>query len=160
MSQIIRQILSKMNIFVMSRRSAPRIDRQVPITITLKSEKMNGSPVTKKEVLSIKGVTKDLSESGIAFYIDSIRLREHYLVSEDRVLNVELELPNGVLLMQVVGVRYEQFDMHSSIAKYLIGARITHIEPLAMEVYKEYLRLGDKLKKVEVPILELDTKES
>lgn len=160
MSQIIRQILSKMNIFVMSRRSAPRIDRQVPITITLKSEKMNGSPVTKKEVLSIKGVTKDLSESGIAFYIDSIRLREHYLVSEDRILNAELELPNGAIQMQVIGVRYEQFDIHTSVAKYLIGARITHIEPLAMEMYKEYLRLGDKLKKDQMPILELDTKES
>jgi hypothetical protein len=159
MSQIIRQLLSKMNIFVMSRRSAPRFDRQVPITITLKSEK-NGCQASKKEVLLLKGVTKDLSESGIAFYVDSIRLREHYLVSEDRILNAELELPHGAIQMQVIGVRYEQFDIHTSVAKYLIGARIEHIEPHTMEIYKEYLRLGDKLKKGEVPVLELDTKEN
>jgi hypothetical protein len=160
MSQLIRQILSKMNIFVMSRRSAPRFARHAPITITLGSEKKNGNQTTRKEVLSLTGVTKDLSESGIAFYVDSIRLREHYLVSEDRVLNAEIDLPSGAIQMQIIGVRYEQFDIHTSVAKYLIGARITHMEPLAEKMYKEYLQSGDKWKKGEIPLLELDTKES
>ena len=160
MSQIIRQILSKVNVFVLSRRSAPRFERRIPITITLASEKTNGCREAKKEVLSIKGETKDLSESGIAVFVESIRLREHYLISEDRVLNAELELPNGSLKMQIVGVRYEQFDMHTSVAKYLIGAKITCIEPAAMEIYKEYLRSGDKVKSRELPVLELDVKES
>src|SRR4051812_20387791 len=131
MAQIIRQILSKMNVFVLSRRSAPRFSRSAPIIITLGTEKKNGSCETKREALSIKGVTKDLSESGIAFFVDSIRLREHYLVGEERVLIAELELPNGIVRMEIVGVRYEQFDIHTSIAKYMIGARITHIEPFA-----------------------------
>jgi hypothetical protein len=161
MSQIIRQILSKMNVFVLSRRSAPRFARNVPITVTIGPEKLNGCRETKKGNLSIKGQTKDLSESGIAFFIDSIRLQEHYLIGEDRVLSIELELPNGTIQMQVVGVRYEQFDMHESIAKYMIGAQIKSIEPLALEIYKDYLRLGDRVNlRNELPILELDIKES
>jgi hypothetical protein len=160
MSQLIRQILSKMNIFVMSRRSAPRFVRQTRITITLGSENKNGSQTAKKEVLSLTGVTKDLSESGIAFYVDSIRLREHYLVSEDRILNAELELPTGTIQMQIIGVRYEQFDIHTSVAKYLIGAKIMQMEPLAGKMYKEFLQSNDKLKKGEIPLLELETKES
>lgn len=144
---MIRALISKLNGQVMSRLSALRRDLQVPVNVSIKTGVMLG----KNESLSIGGETKDLSETGIAFYVDSIRLREHYLVGGDRVLNVKMDLPNGTVRMEIIGLRYEQIDMHSSNSKYLIGAKIVSMEPLDREVYQEFLRLGNKVLKSKMP---------
>jgi hypothetical protein len=144
MAKMIRAIISKLNKQVFSRLGASRCDVQVPINVSIQFDKKTGNLLDKIEALSIGGETKDMSESGICFYVDSIRLREHYLVGENRVLNVKLDLPNGTVRMQVVGQRYEQIDLHLSCAKYLIGATIVKMDDLNREVYKEFLRLGNK----------------
>lgn len=140
---MIRALISKLNKRVMSKLCASRCDLQVPINVSLQFEKNTGTHLDKIKALSIGGETKDLSETGIAFYVDSIRLREHYLVGEDRVLNVKLDLPNGAARMQIVGLRYEQIELHSSASKYLIGAKIVKMEEHDREVYKEFLRVGN-----------------
>lgn len=144
---MIRALISKLNGQVMSRLSAQRRDLQVPVNVSISTSITSG----KNESLSIGGETKDLSETGIAFFVDSIRLREHYLVGGDRVLNVKMDLPNGTVRMQIVGLRYEQIDMHTSNAKYLIGAKIVEMEALDREVYQEFLRLGNKALKGKMP---------
>ncbi len=106
--------------------------------------------------LSIKGQTKDLSSNGIAFIVDSIRLKEHYLVGENRVLNVELDLPNGKIAMQIIGQRYEQIGEHLSISKYLIGANIVDMSQIERDIYEEYLKFGSKRKKQIKSVLSLD----
>lgn len=148
---MIRALISKLNRQVMSRLSASRCDLQVPINVSIDLERKTGSLTGKPETLSIGGETKDLSETGIAFYVDSIRLREHYLVGGERVLNVKMDLPSGAVRMQIVGLRYEQIDMHTSNSKYLIGAKIVAMEEIDREVYKEFLRLGNNAVKGKVP---------
>ena len=140
---MVRALISKLNKQVMSRLSASRCDLQVPINVSIQFEKKTVSHLDKIEALSIGGETKDMSETGIAFYVDSIRLREHYLVGEDRVLNVKLDLPNGAARMQIVGLRYEQIEQHSSNSKHLIGAKIVKMEDHDREIYKEFLRIGN-----------------
>ena len=140
---MIRALISKLNKQVMSRLSASRCDLQVPINVSIQFKKKTVSHLDKIEALSIGGETKDMSETGIAFYVDSIRLREHYLVGEDRVLNVKLDLPNGAARMQIVGLRYEQIEQHSSNSKYLIGAKIVKMKDHDREIYKEFLRVGN-----------------
>ncbi len=114
----------------------------------------------KREVFCIKGATKDLSATGIAFLVDSIRLREYYLVGENRVLNAELDLPNGKVMMQIVGQRYEQVGEHLSVNKYLIGATILDMTPREREIYDEYLRLGNKVQKGKTKIFEMEATKS
>lgn len=148
---MIRALISKLNGRVMSRLSALRRDLQVPVNVSIALERKTGSLRGKAESLSIGGETKDLSETGIAFYVDSIRLHEHYLVGGDRVLNIKMDLANGAVRMQVIGLRYEQIDLHSSNSKYLIGAKIVAMEDLDREVYNEFLRLGNSVAKGKVP---------
>lgn len=151
MAKILRTLISRLSRQVMSRMSALRRDLQVPINISIEPSKTIGSLLCKTERLSISGETRDLSETGIAFYVDSIRLREHYLVGENRTLNARLDLPNGTIRMQIVGQRYEQVDMHSSHSKYIIGASIVKIDALDKEVYEEFLRLGNNAVKNKAP---------
>lgn len=97
--------------------------------------------------LSITGETKDLSHSGIAFVVSSIRIKENYLVGEGRTLNAELDLPNGKVTLRIVGQRYEQIGEHISVSQYLIGAKILFMTEENRETYEHFLRYGKKIKK-------------
>lgn len=128
----------------MSERAAPkRQEYQVPISISFephKNVKTNASVP-----LSIRGNTKNLSVAGIAFVVPSIRLREYYLVGENRLLDAELNLPDGKVKMQLVGQRYEQLgDEHSSTTCYLIGASIVEMADDDRRIYEDFLRRGGK----------------
>ncbi len=106
--------------------------------------------------LSIRGETEDLSFTGIAFTVSSIRLREYYLVGEGRKLNAEINLPNGKVKMQLIGQRYKQVGKHVSVTQYLIGARILKMSDGDRETYKEFLRK----RKNRAGSLELEVDES
>jgi hypothetical protein len=84
------------------------------------------------------GETYDMSGSGIAFVVSSIRVMENYLVGQERVLLAELDLPGGKVKMKVLGRRYEQVGVHLSTEKYLVGAEIVHIS----EAYEHFLKFG------------------
>ncbi len=96
---------------------------------------------------SIRGETKDLSKTGIAFIVPSIRIREYYLVGASRPLNVEVDLPNGKIRMQMVGMRYEQIGIHDSVSDFLVGAKITKMDKADREVFEDFLQLGKMAKK-------------
>ena len=88
------------------------------------------------------GETHDLSHSGIAFVVSSIRVMENYLVGQDRVLIAELDLPGGKIVMKVIGRRYEQIGVHLSTEKYLVGAEIIEISEQDREAYDHFLKFG------------------
>ena len=79
--------------------------------------------------------------------MDSIRLREYYLVGENRILDAELDLPNGKAKMKLIGQRYEQVGEHLSVNKYLIGATILDMTPIDRDLYNEFLQGGKNGKK-------------
>ena len=160
MANIIRKLVSNLSSQIMSRISSSRRNLEVPIKVSFEPESNTGRLTLKPEILSIKGETKDLSATGIAFIVDSIRLREFYLVGEDRVLNAELDLPNGVVKIKLIGQRYEQVGKHLSVTKYLIGAKIKSMTLLDRDLYDEYLRHGNKIKKDKNKIFEMETTKS
>ena len=144
----------------MSRITSSRRNLQVPISVSFEPESNTGRLNIRREILSIRGETKDLSPTGIGFLVDSIRLKEHYLVGENRVLDAEIDLPNGKVKMKLIGQRYEQIGKHLSINKYLIGAIIKNMTPLDKEIYDEFLRLGSKAKKSEKKVLGIEATET
>ena len=144
-----------------SERAAPkRYNRQIPIIISVEGSKKNGKKNAATTNLSIRGETKDLSNSGIAFIVPSIRLREYYLVGENRALDAELGFPGGKIKMRLVGQRYEQLsDEHSSTTSYLIGASIVEITDDERKIYEDFLRTGGKTE-VNAATLKLETDKS
>lgn len=145
--ETIRKLLNKVAVSISKRLSGRRIKFSVPIKITIYPEISTGSlrPI-RFASLSISGETYDLSKNGIAFIVSSIRLKEYYLVGEDRKLHAEIDLPNGKIKMELIGVRYEQIDIHDSASKYLVGARIVNMSNEDREAYEEFYNLVSKLK--------------
>lgn len=133
----------------MSERVVPvRYKMQVPVKLWFEPENKTGKARTPDaaENLFVWGETHDLSRSGIAFVVPSIRLKENYLVGGGRFLVAELDLPNGRAQMQVLGKRYEQVGEHLSISRYLIGASIENITPENLEIYEYFLKHGKRVK--------------
>jgi hypothetical protein len=144
-----------------SERAAPRrYNLQIPIIISFEAIKNTGKKNAETANLLVRGETKDLSSSGIAFVVPSIRLREYYLVGENRTLDAELGLPGGKLKMKLVGCRYEQLnDEHSSTNSYLIGANIVEMADDERKVYEDFLRSASKTE-LNAAALKLETDKS
>lgn len=133
----------------MSERIVPvRYKLQVPVKLWFEPENKTGKAKIPDaaENLFVWGETHDLSRSGIAFVVPSIRLKESYLVGGGRALVAELDLPNGRAQMRVFGKRYEQVGEHLSVSRYLIGASIESITPENLEIYEYFLKHGKRAK--------------
>ncbi len=141
---MIRKLIARFNRSVSERRSAPRYDFQFPVKIWIQPPEKTGKLKTPAEPLCIYGETKDLSASGIAFFVPSIRIRESYLVGESCLLDAELDLPAGKVRMQIIGQRYEQTGEHLSVSRYLIGASIAQMKAEDREIYEHFLLYGRK----------------
>ena len=128
---------------MVERAVSARHNREVPIKLSFEPSGKTGKLSEPPQVIFITGETKDLSCSGIAFIVSSIRIKENYLVGENRMLNAELDLPGGKVSMKVVGQRYEPIDdAHLSVGKYLVGASIIQMNEESREVYEHFLRFG------------------
>jgi hypothetical protein len=142
--------------------SSNRVRRKVcvPVTISIVPDstgvrrrdtgKLVMSEETTKAVLSVKGETSDVSESGLAFIVPSVRLGQYYLVgAEGRTLSVVLDLPSGKVCFEAIGRRHEQIGADASATKYLIGAQVTRISEADRRAYNEFVRHGWKAQKSE-----------
>jgi len=82
----------------------------------------------------------DISTSGVALIVPAIRIGEHYLVGEDRRLQLTLELPVGPVEMEAAPVRYESLEEHETETGYLIGVRIVGISDEDKAQYNLYIK--------------------
>jgi hypothetical protein len=141
---MLRKWIAKFSKSRAKRVISVRHNREVPIKISFEPSGKTGKSNAPPQILFITGETKDLSQSGIGFTISSIRIKENYLVGEGRVLNAELDLPNGKVSMKIVGQRYVPIENeHLSVGKYLVGASILQMTDENREVYENFLRFGD-----------------
>ena len=126
------------------RVASIRFERAVSIKLSFapngNTERLDAPP----QIIYVMGETTDLSYSGIAFVVSSIRIKENYLVGEGRILNAELDLPNCKVLMKIVGQRYESVGEHISTARYLVGASISEMTDENREAYNDFLHYGSK----------------
>jgi len=103
----------------------------------------------------ILGETVDISRSGIGFLVPSIRLKEKYLVGQDRNLNIEIDLPTGKVHMRAIGRRYEKVGSHISTERVLVGAQIMNLNGADQENYEIFLKNGNRRAKTATRELEL-----
>jgi hypothetical protein len=141
---MLRNLITKISKLLSARAVSTRHRREAAIKISFEPTGKTGRLDSTRN-LFITGETVDLSSSGLAFTVASIRVRENYLVGEGRILNAELDLPNGKVSMKILGQRYELIGEHLSTERYLIGASIEQISDENRAAYEEFLRLGAKI---------------
>ena len=87
--------------------------------------------------MPVEGYTKDISESGLALVVPSLRIGDTYLTdSKCKLRIVLLNLPTGEVEIEAAPVRYEELE---GGAGHLIGVRITRISEDDRARFNQYL---------------------
>jgi hypothetical protein len=141
---MLRELINKFNRSLSERMVAPRRSHTAPIKIWFDPDSNTERALEQARAACIFGETVDISRTGIAFLVPSIRLKEKYLVGQDRSLNVEIDLPTGKVCMRALGKRYEKVGMHISTERFLVGAHIVSLTGQDHENYETFLRNGNR----------------
>ncbi|HEX8136314.1 MAG TPA: PilZ domain-containing protein [Pyrinomonadaceae bacterium] len=139
MPELLRSIIARLRTVAGNRRRARRYRVRLSVQISLLGVKSSAERALSRRPLKVEGHTRDLSQTGLALIVPTIRAGEHYLTGEGRRLLVTLDHPQGPILLQVSPVRYEQLDESEAETGYLIGARITEMSDTDRTRFNAYL---------------------
>ena len=154
---MLRELASRFSVSWIERRASVRKKFSLPVKVCFAPEKNpHNVTTTSCDDDYLSGETVDISETGIAFVVSSIRIREKYLVGQERLLTVELDLAGKKISMKVLGKRYERVGIHASTERYLVGAAIEEMSQDDRQKYEYFLRNGKKLLKTAgIPAFEM-----
>lgn len=152
---MIRSLVAKLTGLIAERSHSPRKKYAAPVKLWFERESGRLIHTSTADGLFMNGQTVDLSKTGIGIMVSAIRMKEHYLVGQDRVLNVEIDLPREKVRMQVVGRRYERENIHDSVERYIVGMEIVGVSDYDREVYEHFLRFGANRRRAANPGLEM-----
>ena len=141
---MLRELINKLSRSVSEQMVPSRRPYAAPLKVWFDPDVQSERAMDAARAACIMGETVDMSSSGIGFNVPFIRLKEKYLVNQDRKLNVEIDLPNGKVYLRVLGRRYEKVGMHSSAERFLVGASIDSLTGTDRENYEAFLRNGDR----------------
>ena len=137
MPNLIRYLLGRLRGSVNNRRRAPRYDARLSFSVSIVDEEdghKNRPPQT------LVGRTSNVSESGFALVVPSLRLGTSKLNDTDCTLRLRLDLPTGTTEFHIVPVRSHQFGEKDKESGHLIGVKITHASDDAHARLTKYLR--------------------
>lgn len=152
---MIRELISRFSRSLSGRTVSARRHHKAPVRVWFDPEANNDRARDAARAAYILGETVDISRSGIGFTVASIRLKEKYLVNQDRPLNVEIDLPNGKVCMRAIGRRYEKVGANVSTEQFLVGATILSLTGTDKEIYEAFLRKGTRGVNSVTPTLKL-----
>lgn len=144
MPELVRSIIARLRGAVGNRRRARRYRVSMTASISLVDVKQVAESAIARRTPKIEGHTRDLSSTGVALIVPTIRVGEYYLTGEGRRLLVTLQHPMGPLSIRVTPVRYEQLDEGDTETGYLIGTHITEMSDEDRARFNAYLEEQDK----------------
>ncbi len=137
---MLRELVTKFHRTFAERRASARKKYSLPVKVCFAPEaKSLVKTQGRCDESFLSGETTDISETGIGFIVAAIRIKEKYLVGQDRLLNVEIDLSGRKVRMQVKGVRYERVGIHLSTERYIVGAQIASVNEEDRDAYEHLL---------------------
>jgi PilZ domain len=135
MPELARTIVSRLRAFVRNRRRDKRREARLKFKVTLADRKLSSNGRSPW----VEGYTRDVSINGLALLVPAIRIGEHYLVGDDRVLLLVLELPIGPTELKVIPLRYEGLEDDIAGGGYLIGVKISEASETDLAHYADFV---------------------
>ena len=138
MSRLLGPIAARLRKFAGERRRFPRYktQRRVRLIFDLSAAELkSGAGATAQHQLTFAGRTRDLSETGLAIFVNSLSVGGYDLGVVGRAVRVDLELPTGPVHISAAVVRYERLRKKRAEGDHLIAVRITEMSD------REWVRL-------------------
>jgi c-di-GMP-binding flagellar brake protein YcgR len=115
-------MLKRLRRFIGNRRKATRRLAQRKVRLVFSVTMAGGEGRTRS--MPVEGYTRDISESGLALIVPSLRVADTYLTESNCKLRIVLlNLPTGELEIEATPVRHQELGD----GEHLIGVRITRI---------------------------------
>ena len=139
-----RSIINRLREHVGNRRAARRYVAHLEVGLVLNIALGGSGKRMSAEgpALRLAGYTRDISRSGLALIVPTIRIGGQYLTSQQRTLEITLKLPTGIVQLQGTPVRYNPLEDEGADTGYIIGLLITEMNDGDRARYNAYL---DKL---------------
>lgn len=141
---MIRELITKLNRSLSERLVPPRRRHTAPMKVWFDPDMNSERGREAARAACILGETVDISRTGFAFLVPSIRVNEKYLVNHQRLLNVEIDLPTGKVFLRAIGMRYEKVGVHTSVERFLVGVHIESLTGADKEAYESFLKNGNR----------------
>lgn len=120
------------------RRLSPRFDVALDCRLALPDAERSSGLLFPDA--SLRGRTRDVSETGIGVVAASIYVGFDCVVDAGRTLLVTLEAPRGSIELTATTVHYTRLGAGDEGAAYLLGLRIIEINDEHRALYAELLR--------------------
>jgi len=138
MSELPRRMVSQLRRFIGNRRRAKRAGARLLFTLSLEDSQVSRNGF--RRLPPLQGHTLDVSTTGIALVVPAIRIGGHYLAGTERRLYLKLDLPDGMVELILVPVRYESLEEDPEETGYVIGTRIEEISDSDRARFNEYVK--------------------
>jgi hypothetical protein len=129
-----------------NRRGAERYEAEVEAQINARlllsislpgAEEKPGAPARSRQLI---GSTRNVSETGLAIVLPSLRVGTSLITEENCVLRIVLDIyPEGVVEMEGAVVHHRRVDEKDKEAGYLVGVRIGEMSEAERALYLQYL---------------------
>ena len=141
MPELIRSIAGRLRELVGNRRRAPRYATHLEVGLALSVSISNLKPGTRDDgqTLKLAGYTRDISATGLALVMPTIRIGGQYITGENRRLEISLKLPSGQIEVQAIPVRYSPLEAEGTDTGYLIGVQITGMSDEDRTIFDAYI---------------------
>ena len=141
---MIRELITRFNRSLSERMVSSRRRLKAPVKVWFDPDVNTDQARDDARAVCIFGETADISRTGIGFIVPFIRIKEKYLVGQERNLNIEIDLPTGKVCMKAVGCRYEKVGIHISAERFFVGAQILNLSGTDKENYETFLKNGNR----------------
>jgi hypothetical protein len=142
MPELVRFIASRLREFVGNRRRAPRYATHLEAGLALSISLPNAKAAAAKgagQLLKLAGYTRDVSSTGLALVVPTIRVGGQYITGENRTLEIMLKLPTGQIQIKATSVRYAPLEEEGTDTGYLIGVAIVSMSDEDRKLFDAYL---------------------
>jgi PilZ domain-containing protein len=144
---MIRDAVLKVTKTIAEFRASARKKYRVPAKVWFEPQKELLNFKSPNLGMYLLGRTLDLSDSGMSLLVPAIRIKEDYLVGQDRTLNIELDLVGRKVRMTAIGRRYEPTESEITDDKFLVGIEIVEFRDDDRKTYQHFLNNGNKILK-------------
>lgn len=125
------------------RRRAPRCDAYLEarllFSLSLREAKESACP-SPPQPPPLAGYTRNISETGLALFVPSLRFGDHYLNVVGRELRIMLKLPTGTVRVNATLVRCRRLDDQDGAEGYLLSACISEMNDSEWVELVQYVR--------------------
>ncbi|MDT4897497.1 MAG: hypothetical protein QOH25_2574 [Acidobacteriota bacterium] len=142
MPELIRSIAGRLRELVGNRRRAPRylthLEAGLALSVSLPIAKAAAKGAG--QLLKLAGYTRDVSATGLALIVPTIRIGGQYITGENRPLEIMLKLPTGQIRVKATSVRYAPLEEEGTDTGYLIGVAIVWMSDEDRTHFNAYLK--------------------